>query len=129
MIPLTWYKIQPGYKRCSSKSCENPYKPLKRFSKDSSQPDKLSRFCKDCLKESRKKHKKKYASSQTHNQKEYKAVKIEDAYKRAKCLRYNDDGTPCKRKPEKGSFCPRCTKRRQYIIDEHEMLEEYGVDE
>lgn len=122
-------KIAAGYKECSHKLCAHPWKPLKKFGKDKSQPDNLCRFCKDCQKAARDRHKKKYANSQAQNKEVYKKVWLKPTYIHHKCLGYTPDGAPCPNKPKIGYYCPECEKKRAYILEKHEMIEEYEMEE
>ncbi|GAG14934.1 unnamed protein product, partial [marine sediment metagenome] len=129
MIHRTWYKIADGYKKCSYRLCKHPWKLIDRFAKDKSQPDGLCIFCKDCQKDFRDKHKKKYASSQAHNLREYKSVKIEALNPaRRPCVGWCG-GKYFDSTDETDRFCPKCKKKKQWMVDNHEMTEEYEMGE
>lgn len=53
-------------KKCSNKNCNKKFKPLSAFTKDKTRKDKLSVYCKDCVKEIAIQNKKSISVYQKH---------------------------------------------------------------
>jgi len=97
-------------KKCNSKKCKNPYKPISKFNKDSRAKNGISPRCAECTRELQKNHYK-------NNKKEYKK-KLKEKRKR-----FRNWTIDLKKKLK----CEKCGDKRFYVLDFHHRNENEKV--